>query len=268
MSYYIPDHEENDYEILDYVRELAYKINPEYNEEGVQCGHGGWPADFYNRMMHGRLKLPFTHEAFEDDLYIIGTLEGYKLDLDKFWVALLFIYDLTMDKTINVALLDPQYKVLSELYDFLESHPNAHLFLSDYKDSPKDETFESNSPMLFGALRKFTNDQLLYLEQHPEEKNWVVMGANQQNYTEQLSASHQKLYFYRQFKTLFDALRLPNLRTKKNSSISFSKDLLISRLLYLCRLADVKFYDDAEPLKSVIKQYADFEFSVQSKIYW
>ncbi len=106
------------------------------------------------------------------------------------------------------------------------------------------------------------------MEQHPEEKDCIVMGGNQHNYTELLSASHQKLYFYRQFKYLFDALRLPNLRIKKNSSISFSKDLLISRLLYLCRLADEKFYDDAEPLKSVVRQYADFEFSVRSKVYW
>ncbi len=60
-----------------------------------------------------------------------------------------------MDKTINVAAFDSQYKVLSDLQGFLENHPNAHLFLSDSKESSKGDTYETNSPLLLDALRRF-----------------------------------------------------------------------------------------------------------------
>ena len=96
-----------------------------------------------------------------------------RTDVEKFWLVLLFIYDLTMDKTLNLAdFRKSQYEVLTDIQSYLANRPNARLYLSDDKDIPKDNRCEITSPMVLGALRRFVQENLTLLEEHPEQKEF------------------------------------------------------------------------------------------------
>lgn len=74
---------------------------------------------------------------------------------------------------------------------------------------------------------------------------------------------------YKLFKMLFDALILPDLKARKGDTVSYSKMLLISRIIYFCRLTkNESFTVDSSPLKGILKQYGDFDFyQWNSKVY-
>lgn len=91
MGYTIPQNW-ND-EAMEYVNRLTDKINVGWDGEDYCLSD--WNLRFLSRMNRGVIKPPFTYEAFKDNKEIIATLEGYELDVEKFWVALLYIYDIT-----------------------------------------------------------------------------------------------------------------------------------------------------------------------------
>lgn len=248
-------------ERFEYVSRLCYKINVESDEYGDEC-LGGWIIHFYNRLQHGTIKPPFTWEAFCDNEEIIATLEGYGLDVEKFWLVLLFIYDLTCDFGINAAdASKTDYDVLVEINDYLKGHPRAVLYLSEDKELRKSERYETNSPLILQELRYFVMRELAKYEEPPQLKIWSN-GTLQDNYTESLGAAQQQVLMYKLYKVLFDVLGLPDLRAKKGETVSYSKMLLISRIIYFCRLTtNESFTVDSSSLKGVLKQYGDFNFN-------
>ena len=73
---------------------------------------------------------------------------------------------------------------------------------------------------------------------------------------------------YNQFKTLFDALKLTEKRAKKGETVSYSKMLLASRLIYFCRITkNESFTVDSSSLKGVLKDYANYPFDETPKVY-
>lgn len=81
---------------------------------------------------------PFTWEAFCDNTDIIGTIKGYGMDVEKFWFVLLFIYDMTIDHTTNVADRSKNYyELLIETRDYIDEHPNAYIYISDDRELRK-----------------------------------------------------------------------------------------------------------------------------------
>lgn len=255
-------------ERFEYVLRLCYKIDVVIDEnDGGWLG--GWIIHFYNRLQHGKIKPPFTWEAFCDNEDIIATLEGYGLDVEKFWLVLLFIYDLTMDKTLNLAdFRKSQYEVLTDIQSYLANHPNARLYLSDDKDIPKNNRCEITSPMVLRALRRFVQENLTLLEEHPEQKEFRSV-SYENGFDTQLSASYQQIFMYKQLDTLFNVLQLPEKRAKRGEPVSYSKLLLISRLIYFCRLTrNEAFAVDSSSLKGIIKEYGDYTFPLTSKVYF
>ena len=130
MGYTIPQNW-ND-EAMEYVNKLTDKINVGWDGEDYCLSD--WNLRFLSRMNREVIKPPFTYQAFLDNKDIIATLEGYELDVKKFWFALLYIYDITMDFGINAAdASKTDYDILVEIEDYLENHPHAVLYLSDDK---------------------------------------------------------------------------------------------------------------------------------------
>lgn len=73
---------------------------------------------------------------------------------------------------------------------------------------------------------------------------------------------------YRQFETLFDLLKLPEKRAKKGETVSYSKMLLISRLIYFCRITRTEsFTVDSSSLKGVLNAYGNYPFNEMPKVY-
>ena len=74
---------------------------------------------------------------------------------------------------------------------------------------------------------------------------------------------------YKQLDTLFNVLQLPEKRAKRGETVSYSKLLLISRLIYFCRLTrNEAFAVDSSSLKGIVKEYGDYTFPLTSKVYF
>jgi len=222
----------------------------------------GWLITFHSRLVINAIKPPFKYEAFLDNKDIINTLEGYDLEVEKFWFVLLFIYDITRVFGINAAdASKTDYDILVEINDYLQNHPQAVLYLSDDKELRKSERYETNSPVILLNLRRFVKRELDKYQEVPQLKVWThdIMCRN---YTESLGAAQQQVLMYKLYKVLFGVLGLPDLRAKKGETVSYSKMLLISRIIYFCRLTDNEsFTVDSSSLKGVLKQYGDFDFN-------
>lgn len=223
----------------------------------------GWLMLFHSRLVIDAIKPPFKYEAFLDNKDIITTIEGYELDVEKFWFALLFIYDITKDFGINAAdASKSDYDVLVEIDDYLQNHPQAVLYLSDDKELRKSYRYETNSPVILQNLRQFVKRGLDKYKEQPMLKGAQSVDFFQRNNTESLVATQQGVLMYKLFKILFDQLNLPDLRTKKGETVSYSKMLLISRIIYFCRLTDNEsFMFESSSLKGILKQYGDFDFN-------
>lgn len=258
MSYTTPQNW-ND-EAMEYVNRLTDKINVGWDGEDYCLSD--WNLRFLSRMNRGAIKPPFKYEAFLDNEDIIATLEGYELDVEKFWFVLLYIYDITMDFGINAAdASKTDYDILVEINDYLQNHPQAVLYLSDDKELRKSERYETNSPVILVNLRRFVKRELDKYQEVPQLKVWTH-DMLCRNYTESLGGSQQRVLMYKLFKVLFDTLALPDLRAKKGETVSYSKMLLTSRIIYFCRLtANESFTVDSSSLKGVLKQYGDFDFN-------
>lgn len=258
MGYTIPQNW-ND-EAMEYVNKLTNKINVGWDGEDY-CS-SDWSLRFLSRMNRGVIKLPFKYEAFLDNEDIIATLEGYELDVEKFWFVLLYIYDITMNFGINAAdASKSDYDVLMEINEYLKNHPQAVLYLSDDKELRKSERYETNSPLILENLRHFVKWELDKYEEPPQLKVCSV-GVLQDNYTQTLGSAQQQVLMYKLFKVLFDTLGLPDLRAKRGDTVSYSKMLLISRIIYFCRLtSNESFMVESSSLKGVLKQYGNFNFN-------
>lgn len=258
MGYTIPQNW-ND-EAMEYVNRLTDKINVGWDGEG-DCP-SEWNTQFLGRLKDKMIAPSFKYEAFLDNEDIIATIEGYELDVEKFWFALLYIYDITMDFGINAAdASKTDYDILVEINDYLQNHPQAVLYLSDDKELRKSERYETNSPVILQNLRRFVKRELDKYQEAPQLKVWThdIMCRN---YTESLGAAQQQVLMYKLFKVLFNVLGLPDLRAKKGETVSYSKMLLISRIIYFCQLtSNESFMFESSSLKGILKQYGDFNFN-------
>lgn len=256
MSYTIPQN------CMDEEMKYALKLYDKLCWYDGEYLDNGWLMLFHSRLVIDAIKPPFKYQAFLDNKDIIATIEGYELDVEKFWFALLFIYDITKDFGINaVDASKTDYDILVEINDYLQNHPQAVLYLSDDKELRKSERYETNSPLILENLRHFVKWELDKYEETPQLKVWTD-GILQDSYTESLGAAQQQALMYKLFKVLFDVLGLPDLRAKKGETVSYSKMLLISRIIYFCRLtSNESFMFESSSLKGILKQYGDFDFN-------
>ena len=92
--------------LYDYVSEIANRMYPTW-EFDDSCGEyfqtdsfRGW--DFVHQLEDGRLKSPFTKEQYLENAPIIRSLRAMGIDTEKFWMAILFVYDVVQERTENV----------------------------------------------------------------------------------------------------------------------------------------------------------------------
>ncbi len=256
-------------EAMEYVVQLAVNINITWRED-KRVDESQWDEVFLNRKNAGLIKPPFTYEAFKNNKDIIDTLNGYDLDIEKFWYVLLFIYDVVMDYSINTAdTSKSDYDVLVEINNYLENHPQAILYLSDDKELRKSERFETSSPLILLELRKFVSQELSKYKEPPTAIKTITLDPLYRNYTESYNPSQQMTLMYKLFNILFKVLDMPDLKAKKGDLVSYSKLLLISRIIYFCKLTTSEsFLVDSSSLKGILKQYGSYEFTDRhSKIY-
>lgn len=241
--YYEPDSSEM--ENLEYV----FKLCDDYLN-----GHY-YPYRFFNRMCCGQIKPPFNKEQFLDNEDIVPTLEGYKLDLEKFWLVMLFIYDWTESQFAKC--LD------------VKSHSHGAL-LRELLDKLGDQTSD-----VIIQIRKGRKN----LDVHPMIKNDMLDALRAKlkelqqkglddvysyrfgDFTDNFPVMTYKMYFATErLQELYAALDRFELigkpKRRKGSIVSYNKMLLFSRIIYLFRYTDnIAFLDSDESLKGIMKDY-------------
>ena len=75
-----------------YVSLLTYKF---YGLPGCDDDNQWFSvcSDFWGRYMHNEIKLSLTKDSYLKNTKIIKSIKSFGLDVDKFWLLLLFIYD-------------------------------------------------------------------------------------------------------------------------------------------------------------------------------
>ena len=283
-----------DDEELDYVRALAWRINYTLFEDVDEDGNisytgqlGDWVGMFIRRYndtqnlringipstnKHRRkqdlyIEYQFTRKEFESNGDIIEVLEAYGLDIEKFWYLLLFIYDVTIQRTTNVALEDERsdYEKLLAVREYIKGHPNYKIYLSDSARVPNKNRAECDDFFFFKVFEEGLDKVICQMEERGM-LSWKTVDILHKG-TDTLSENYQLYTMYSLFHEFFDLMDLPDLRATQ-SGISYSKVLLVSRIAYLCRLTrDRDFCDDAEKLKTIIKDNKGKKMSVISTVY-
>ena len=263
-----------DDEELDYVRELAWRINTVIFEDVDEDGNisysgqlGDWVRMFIRRYNSDEIQCKVTQNAFESNDDIIEVLEAYELDIEKFWNLLLFIYDLTVMRTTNVALEDDRsdYEKLLEAQKYIKEHPNYKIYLSDSTKVPNKNRAECDDFFFFNVFEEGLDKVICQMEERGMQ-SWQTVDILHKG-TDTLSENYQLYTMYSLFHEFFDLMELPDLRATQHGN-SFSKVLLVSRIDYLCRLTrDKAFCDDQDKLKTIIKDNKGKKVSVISTVY-
>lgn len=232
---------------------------------------------FINKYEDGQATFPFTYEAFLKNEDIIDTIEGFGLNVEQFWYAILFVYWLTQVKCVNV--FKPKGRTceqMRELKDYLQGVGRFTIVVDGKKKLLIND----------GALIDDIYDLLSRkISEYPEHHTSSSRNGFASDYLH--SSSIQMWFSTTRYLKLFENLELPTIRaigsevkykdkwTKQdnptsggNKTVSYNKMLLISRLMYFTRLTrNENFLSSDESLKGIIKQYKDFRFNTYNSQY-
>ncbi|MFQ9502903.1 MAG: hypothetical protein ACLR1G_01810 [Alistipes indistinctus] len=81
-----------------------------------------------HQLEDGKLDFPFTQEQYLANEPVIRSLRAMDIELDKFWYAMLFVYDLVRERTegvMKVPLSD--FDQLRAFAKYMIDHPHAKL---------------------------------------------------------------------------------------------------------------------------------------------
>ena len=265
----IYDFADRDYEHTDYVWKLAMTIMSDIDEENeIYCCYS-MPI-FKKRYNEGLIKMPLTYEDYINNTDIQETIRGIGYDVDKFWFSLLFIWDYCQGECFQVPeLTNYSCGELSLLAEIIQEHEignrNPLNEVIEFDKEIKLNVLIGNKTVLtvetanaikfLGNLCKTSCDELFEKMGNDEVAEMFTL-RKKGTFTTR-SNSYQIFIFAKLFNSLFNQWGMPNktIRSGKNQ-ISYSKQFLISRLIYLTRISDnEEFYYEPTTIKGYISRY-------------
>lgn len=266
---------------LEYMEAIAVKYVPDVDidpatGERYVCGTTALPL-FIRRYNQNELYGNFTYEDYIANEDIQNTLKGLGVDIDKFWFLLLFIFDYTCGTCLDG--MKATGIGIEQLIKFAKAIADNHKEINQFgvsfkkpitisvKVEGKHQIVIDNTNAI-GYLATTIINNLKEIEEHP----WMQSQQVSINTHAEEKESVQIWLFYKMFNDFFNLSpynKLFNVRQKKGSTISLSKTLLISRLIYFTKLSTNKnFSEDEFTLKGYIKQYKDKRIDTVNSIYF
>lgn len=239
-----------------------------------------WLSVFLNRLERNQCVIPISMEDFIETKEIVVPLKAYGINPHKFWVALNFAYDLTMDRCCAVRTDRNTIDVFQEVSNYIENHPQFKIYVSDDPKIPVKNRCEINNPCmryLFSVMvRKYISeyDSLhnigvdIMTRYWDNDDQWFRADKGQD-----LGQGYRIYYMYELIDDLFrQIIADTRLRRKKNeNNISYNKRHIISQLIYAYKLTfDVRGYvESTDGLNGVIQQCKGRveKFNVLSEVY-
>ena len=108
--------------------EYVYAITDSWNYMGDEV-IDTFPRRFWDRVCQEKIKAPFTKEMFLQETDIIATIKGFGLDVNKFWWAVLFVYDWSIEKFTKCFWVKLPPKSLTKILDYIGAVSYTHLTL-------------------------------------------------------------------------------------------------------------------------------------------
>ena len=266
--------------LLEYMEEVAVLYVPDDDidhETGEQYIYGTTALPlFIRRYNQNKLYGNFTYEDYIANEDIQNTLKGLGVDIDKFWFLLLFIFDYTCGTCLDG--MKATGIGIEQLTKFAKAIADNHKEINQFgvnfkkpitisvKVEGKHQIVIDNANAI-GYLATTIANNLKEIEEHPWMQSQQVSISTHAEEKE----SVQIWLFYKMFNDFFNLEpynKQFNVRQKKGSTISLSKTLLISRLIYFTKLSKhSKFSEDEDVLKGYIKQYKDKRIDTVNSIY-
>lgn len=237
---------------------------------------GDWLEIFLWRVKQNEYDAPISLKDFLDKKEFIKPLEAYGINAIKFWVALNFIYDLTIDRTECVRQDKKTIDVFKDVYEYINKHPNFSIYLSEGEGVSAKKSHKITNLRFRYELTKMVRAYITQYSTRPDKID--IMTRYWENDDPGLRATFEKdlgktfsiYYMYSHINYLLSSIITKTKRTTRDSLISFNRRLLISRIIYTYGLTNNSEYrDSCDGLNGIIQQcrHKESKFQVLSKIY-
>lgn len=221
---------------------------------------------FKYRYNNSALKHNFIYSNYLKNSDIQNTLLGLGLNPQKFWFLLLYIFDYTYNICIDGVSLSKTPK--EEITEFI------NMILANSTGNEKDLSFNKTIELEL----KIGKAKLVI--KNPDTINYLYnicsIGIDNINdsfrYRTVKSEKHNEsnsVWIWLFSKMLLSFLdTVPDKRRPKGSSVSFSKLLLISRLVYFTGLSTNEYFESSDDaITSFLKQYKNYKMNIINNFY-
>jgi len=277
-NYYIPEYYEP---LLDYVEILGEKYMP-VTREDYECGFINTRAlgYFASRYFDNEMDKSFK-QRFIDNKEVQETITALGYEADKFWYLLLFIYDYscgTCEKGIvpnksPKKQMDNLFRAIFDNVSAYDSKNKKVVFKSPTKivlEIKGKHKITIEDPFTVLSLAGVCLNAVDKIEDGSVLSQSRIEGKikNGEFEVETTSNSVHIWYFANMFFNFFELKPPLKVKQKKGSTISCSKKLLISRLIYITRLSrNENFKSSEDTLKGYLKQYKDYQINMMNSVY-
>ena len=220
---------------------------------------------FEYRYCTGKIKMPFAKSDYLANDDIIATVMGLGLDVEKFWFALVFIYDYVETSFKNCGLVKPASlnKAVQNLFKELgEDFTDDDIEITLKKNRKKVEVLPVIKRGILDWLRET-------YERECKGRKIQYYGIGTGNFDETYPSTSFRIYrTVEMYRDMLNTLLGDNRPKQPDKSVSLNRLLLISRICYLYEFTrnDSYLYGD-EAIKGIIKSYKRRTPATYSAVY-
>lgn len=274
--------------VLDYVWDFAMKIHPAkpmLTDDLILDGSKAIQT-FKKRYNERLIEIPLTYKEYKSNQEIQTAILAFGIDVDKFWFALLFIWDYVNGLSWQVYEYKNtpanEIKQLSEIISKYEDNPNANpltehitfkqeLTLSLQVNGKTVHTI--NSPNTIKFILSFCKiHQDVLGPKDLLDENWDDNIEMTRYYTDKepttLSSTKRICLFAQIFRQFFRTTLYIYTHYNPNKKSPYNITFLISQLIYLTGISENEdFLNDKTTLKGYLSKNKNFNWKARNKIY-
>ena len=276
--------------ILDYVWDFAMLIHPaepKMIDERFAL-EGSCAISIFKRRYNERLiKTPLTYKDYKNNIEIQTAMSALQLDVDKFWFAILFIWDYVDGECWQAfergdSPANEVDKLLQAITQY-EENPNANplteyiifkeeLSLSLQVNGKSIHTIETANAIKFilKCCQEHLDDLIPKNEFNTKHLNDNIEMVSYHPAKQQITASTTKriCLFAQRFQLFFDTLSPSFSNYRKGERNAYNVTFLISQFVYLTGISDNEdFLVSKTTLKGYLSKNKNINWDVHNNIY-
>lgn len=274
--------------VLNYVWDFAMKIHPAKPMVIDDLVFDGSKAVqiFKKRYNEKLIEIPLTYKEYKSNQEIQSAISAFGIDVDKFWFALLFIWDYVNGLSWQVYEYKNtpanEIKQLSEIISKYEDNPNVNpltehitfkqeLTLSLQVNGKTVHTINSPNTIKF-ILSCCQKHQDVLEPKDLLDENWDDNIEMTRYYTDKepttLSSTKRICLFAQIFRQFFRTTLYIYTHYNPNKKSPYNITFLISQLIYLTGISENEdFLNDKTTLKGYLSKNKNFNWKARNKIY-